>query len=75
MLFTYHKYLKSVNSVLPVDENGNTLSRDDVLDRERTGSMPYELDETAHLRHSREADDHVSILLSSMFLPFRFPFV
>ena len=69
VLFTYHKYRKSLESTVPLDGHGNPiLPDDDDTDAERVlgGNLyPVELDETTHLtidRHSGEeavSDDPV----------------
>lgn len=47
ILFTYHKYRKSMQSAVPLDGHGNPIVTDDAAD----GELGYhvELDETARL--------------------------
>ncbi|KAL0072759.1 hypothetical protein AAF712_000522 [Marasmius tenuissimus] len=71
VLFTFHKYRKSLDSTVPLDGHGNPILPDgDDSDAERVfgGNVyPVELDETTHLtidRHSREdavSDDPVVV--------------
>jgi solute carrier family 35 protein C2 len=51
ILFTYHKYRKSMQSAIPLDSHGNLIATDDAYPDAADGERGYhvELEETARL--------------------------
>lgn len=74
ILFTYHKYRKSIESAVPMDGHGNPIPTDEDLSEANDGQngYPIELDETVRLTADSRASDELEDETSSNGRPLVF---
>ncbi|KAG5638798.1 hypothetical protein H0H81_010027 [Sphagnurus paluster] len=73
ILFTYHKYRKSIDSMVPLDGHGNPIPIDDSHSAGGDGPNGYhvELDETIRLTSGSRASDDFEVTI--LYLQVRRP--